>query len=46
MQHLFATRPVSFTDGLLIVGIGMLAMTILEAEKHLMRRLGVLKTYA
>ncbi len=45
MHHLFATRPVSLTDGLLIIGIGILAMAILEAEKHVMRRMGVLKTY-
>ena len=40
MQQLFATRPVSLSDGLLIVGIGVLAMAILEGEKHLMRALG------
>jgi hypothetical protein len=44
MQGLFATKPVRFADGLLIVGVGILAMAILEAEKHLMRRLGILKT--
>jgi magnesium-transporting ATPase (P-type) len=46
MQGLFATKPVGFADGLLIIGVGILAMAILEAEKHLMRRLGILKTYA
>ncbi|MBN8911666.1 MAG: cation-transporting P-type ATPase [Rhizobiales bacterium] len=45
MHDLFATRPVRLTDGLLIIGIGIVAMVILEAEKHLMRRMGVLKTY-
>jgi len=44
MHDLFATRPVGLTDGLLIIGVGVLAMVILEAEKHLMRRMGVLKT--
>ena len=46
MQALFATRPVSFLDGLLIVAVGVVAMAILEAEKHLMRRMGILRTYA
>jgi magnesium-transporting ATPase (P-type) len=45
MQALFATRPISFTDGLLIVAVGGVAMAILEIEKHLMRRMGVLKIY-
>jgi magnesium-transporting ATPase (P-type) len=45
MHDLFATRPVSLADGLLITGVGVLAMVILEAEKHLMRRMGVLKTH-
>lgn len=40
MQQLFATRPVSLADGLLIIGVGVLAMAILEGEKHLMRALG------
>ncbi len=43
MQSLFATKPMGLTDGLLIIGVGVLAMIILEAEKHLMRRLGLLK---
>ncbi len=46
MQQLFATRPVSIANGLLIVGVGVVAMLLFEAEKHVMRRLGVLKTYA
>ena len=45
MQELFATRPIALADGLLIVGIGVLAMIILEGEKHLMRRLDILKVY-
>jgi magnesium-transporting ATPase (P-type) len=46
MQAVFATRPVGFLDGALIVAVGIVAMAILEAEKHLMRRLGILKIYA
>jgi magnesium-transporting ATPase (P-type) len=42
MQNLFATRPIAFLDGLLIVATGIVAMAILEAEKHVMRRMGVL----
>lgn len=45
MQELFATEPVAFADGLLIVAIGIVVMIILEAEKHLMRRLDILKVY-
>jgi magnesium-transporting ATPase (P-type) len=46
MQALFSTKPVSLTDGLLIVAVGVLAMAILEPEKHLMRRMGVLRAYS
>jgi hypothetical protein len=46
MQASFATRPVSLLDGLMVVAVGVVAMAILEGEKHLMRRMGVLKTYA
>jgi magnesium-transporting ATPase (P-type) len=42
MHALFATRPVSLADGLLIIGVGVLAMVILEAEKRLIRHLGLL----
>ncbi|WP_072395612.1 cation-transporting P-type ATPase [Hyphomicrobium sp. CS1GBMeth3] len=45
MHELFATEPVSFADGLLIVAVGVIAMIVLEAEKHLMRRLEILKVY-
>jgi magnesium-transporting ATPase (P-type) len=45
MQAVFATRPVAFLDGLLIVAVGAVAMAILEAEKHLMRRIGALEIY-
>jgi potassium/sodium efflux P-type ATPase len=40
MQQLFATRSISFVDGVLIVALGALAMAIFEGEKHLMRKLG------
>uniref|UniRef100_UPI001E3DD4A3 HAD-IC family P-type ATPase n=1 Tax=Microvirga roseola TaxID=2883126 RepID=UPI001E3DD4A3 len=40
MQQLFATRPVSLANGILIVVLGVVAMGIFEGEKHLMRRLG------
>ena len=39
MQMLFATRPVSLLDGLLIVGIGIAIFFILELEKHAQRRI-------
>ena len=45
MQELFASKPVSLTDGALIIAVGILAMIILEVEKHVMRRFGVLRTY-
>jgi magnesium-transporting ATPase (P-type) len=40
MQRLFDTRPLSLTDGLLIVATGAGMMTLLEAEKHVMRKSG------
>ncbi len=43
MHSLFATRSVGLADGLLIIAVGALAMMILEGEKHVMRRLSVLK---
>ncbi len=46
MQTLFATKPVALADGLLIIGIGVAAMIILETEKHLMRRLGLLTAHS
>lgn len=41
MQAIFDTRPVALLDGLMIVGVGVLLMVVLEAEKVLLRRLGV-----
>ena len=40
MQNLFASRPISIPDGLLIVAVGVLAMVVLELEKRWMRALG------
>ena len=42
MQSLFDTRPISFADGLVILGTGVLLMIILEVEKVLFRRWGFL----
>ncbi|MEP9386435.1 HAD-IC family P-type ATPase [Mesorhizobium sp. KR9-304] len=39
MHTLFGSAPVAFTDGLLIVGIGLALMAVLEVEKVVMRRL-------
>jgi len=39
MQTLFATRAVSLTDGLAIIGVGVLLLLILEVEKLVRRRL-------
>ena len=42
MHALFASRPIPFLDGVLIVAIGIVVMLVLEVEKTLMRRLGLL----
>ncbi|WP_411034859.1 HAD-IC family P-type ATPase [Shinella sp. BYT-45] len=39
MHDLFGSAPVAFADGLLIILIGVAAMTVLELEKALMRKL-------
>ncbi|MDQ6435596.1 cation-transporting P-type ATPase [Mesorhizobium sp. LHD-90] len=39
MHALFDSAPVGLADGLLIIGIGIVTMIILEAEKVIMRRL-------
>lgn len=41
MQTLFDTRDVPFTDGLVILGVGVASMVVLEIEKALLRRWGV-----
>jgi magnesium-transporting ATPase (P-type) len=42
MNALFASRPVPLADGMLIVGIGVAVMLILEAEKTVMRKTGLM----
>jgi len=41
MQTLFHSAPVSLTDGLAIVGCGVLLLGILEIEKFVVRRMGL-----
>ena len=43
MNALFASRPLPFLDGVVIVGVGVTLLLILEAEKTLMRRTGLLE---
>lgn len=43
MNALFGSAPVSFMDGLLTVGVGVALLLILEAEKWLVRRLGLFR---
>lgn len=38
MHALFDSAPISFTDGLLIVGIGVMTMVVLEIEKVVTRK--------
>lgn len=38
MHHLFDTRPVRITDGVLIITIGVAMMIVLEVEKVVLRR--------
>ncbi|MCX8999597.1 cation-transporting P-type ATPase [Rhizobiaceae bacterium BDR2-2] len=40
MNALFGSAPVSLGDGLVIVGVGVLLLAILEAEKWIVRRFG------
>ena len=40
MNDIFETRPLSVSDGLLIVGLAIALFLVLEGEKLLMRRLG------
>ncbi len=42
MQAWFDTRPVAPLDGALVLACGVAFMALLEAEKHLLRRRGVL----
>jgi len=41
MHELFGTRPVTLRDGLIIIAAGVIFMAILEVEKTLLRRLGL-----
>jgi len=40
MHRIFASRPIAFADGVLIVALGVVSMAILEGEKQVMRKLG------
>ncbi|BBI51155.1 hypothetical protein HORIV_35760 [Vreelandella olivaria] len=40
MHHLFDTRPLRITDGMLIITIGIAMMVALEVEKVVLRRVG------
>lgn len=40
MHELFGSRPIRFTDGLLIVACGVAMMIVLEIEKNVIRRTG------
>ncbi|MFN3473201.1 MAG: HAD-IC family P-type ATPase [Blastomonas sp.] len=40
MNRLFASRPVAWGDGMLIIGIGLALLLLVEAEKWIARRLG------
>lgn len=41
LQAVFGSRPVAFSDGLAIVGIGMALLVVVEAEKRIARLWGV-----
>ena len=41
MHEVFGTQPVTVVDGLVIVAIGVIFMAILEGEKTLLRRFGI-----
>lgn len=43
MQQVFDSRPLALTDGLLLIGVGILMMVVLEIEKVLLRRAGWLR---
>jgi len=38
MHRIFSSRPVAFKDGLLIIGIGVVILLLVEAEKWIARR--------
>ncbi len=39
MHRIFASRPIAWDDGLLIIAIGMLLLVVVEAEKWIVRRM-------
>jgi hypothetical protein len=39
LQRVFATEAVSFMDGLLIIGIGVVLFALIETEKQIRLRL-------
>ncbi|WP_394036703.1 HAD-IC family P-type ATPase [Xanthobacter albus] len=41
MHELFGTTPVTVMDGLIIIALGVIFMAVLEGEKVLLRRLGL-----
>ncbi|HEX2333049.1 MAG TPA: HAD-IC family P-type ATPase [Burkholderiales bacterium] len=43
MQYWFATRPLAFLDGTVVIACGAVFMFLLEAEKLLLRRFGLLE---
>lgn len=43
MHTVFDTAPISLFDGLVIISVGIVLMVVLEAEKALMRRFGLLE---
>ena len=43
LQRVFGSAPVAFTDGLVIVGIGIALLFIVEIEKRVARRLGFVR---
>lgn len=45
MHDLFGSAPVAFMDGLLVLAIGVAAMSILELEKMLMRKISPATPY-
>jgi len=44
MHVLFDSAPISILDGAIIIGIGFIVLAVLEIEKALMRRLGIMRT--
>jgi hypothetical protein len=45
MQQVFKTEPVSVLNGVLIVGIGIAALIVVEAEKRLLATLSQVRIW-